>query len=68
MLDRWNILEEIKDMKVEEPIYSTFAQGTEPDVWPVLEQEPNYPLALVVLFLFAVILIGAHSALMRKIR
>jgi hypothetical protein len=68
MTERWNILEEIKDMRVEEPIYSTFAQGAEPDVWPKLESEASPTLALVVLFLFVVIIIGAHSALTRKIR
>jgi len=51
MTERWNILEEIKDMRAEGPIFSTFT-GPEPDVWPVLERsERDILFAIVVIAL-----------------
>jgi len=53
MTERWNILEEIRDMRAEEgPIYSTFA-GPEPDVWPVLEKEEHEILGAIILIAIA---------------
>ena len=55
MLDRWNILEELRDMRAEAPIYSTFT-GPEPDVWPVLEKD-EYDI------LWSIIVVGIAFAI-----
>jgi hypothetical protein len=62
MLDRWNILEEVRDMRAEGPVFTTFT-GPEPDIWPLLVDSQSSPILAMTVFVITVIMVvGAFFA------